>query len=77
MTGVQTCALPISPARAWWAVLGCYAAAKLLETADRPVFASLAGLSGHTLKHLVAAAGAAWLLHAVVRAQTSTLAQLR
>jgi len=62
-----------TPARAWWAVLGCYAAAKLLEMADRPLFAFLGGLSGHTLKHLVAAAGAAWLLHAVVRAQTSSV----
>ena len=60
-----------TPARAWWAVLGCYAAAKLFEIADRPVFASLGGLSGHTLKHLLAAAGAALLLQAVVRAQTS------
>ncbi|MEO5882153.1 MAG: hypothetical protein ABIQ06_07020 [Caldimonas sp.] len=62
-----------TPARAWWAVLGCYAAAKLFELADRPVFAVLGGLSGHTLKHLAAAAGAAWLLHAVVRAQTSSI----
>jgi hypothetical protein len=62
-----------APARAWWTVLGCYAAAKLFEMADRQVLASLGGLSGHTLKHLVAAAGAAWLLHAVVRAQTSNI----
>ena len=59
-----------APARAWWTVLACYAAAKLLELADQGVLAWLGGLSGHTLKHLVAAAGAAWLLRAVVRAQT-------
>jgi hypothetical protein len=35
------------------------------------VFAALGALSGHTLKHLVAAAGAAWLLRRVVEAQTS------
>ena len=58
-----------APSRAWWTVLACYAAAKVLEMADHAVFASLGGLSGHTLKHLVAAAGAAWLLRAVVRAQ--------
>jgi hypothetical protein len=62
-----------TPARAWWMVLGCYAAAKLLELADYGVFDALAGLSGHTLKHLVAAAGAAWLLRAVVRAQVPEL----
>ncbi len=59
-----------APARVWWAVLTCYAAAKLLEAADHGVFAALGGLSGHTLKHLAAAAGAAWLLRGVVRAQT-------
>ena len=62
-----------TPVRAWWAVLGCYAAAKLFEVADHGVLASLGVLSGHTLKHLAAAAGAAWLLGAVVRAQTSGL----
>ena len=68
--GLKATTPTATPARAWWAVLGCYAAAKLFEMADRAVFVSLGGLSGHTLKHLVAAAGAAWLLRAVVRAQT-------
>ena len=40
--------------------------AKLFEIADQPVFAALGGLSGHTLKHLAAAAGAGLLLRAVV-----------
>ena len=62
-----------TPAGAWWAVLACYAAAKLLEMADHGVFDALAGLSGHTLKHLFAAAGAALLLRAVVRAQVPEL----
>ena len=39
----------------WLAALGLYAVAKILEVADRPLFAAL-GVSGHTLKHLVAAA---------------------
>jgi len=69
--GLKATTPTAAPARGWWAVLGCYAAAKLFEMADRVVFVSLGGLSGHTLKHVVAAAGAAWLLHAVVRAQTS------
>ena len=53
--------------RAWWAVLGCYAAAKVFELADQAVFVSTALISGHTLKHLLAAAGAAWLLQAATR----------
>jgi hypothetical protein len=39
--------------------LAAYAAAKGLELADRPVFAAGQVVSGHTLKHLVAAAGVA------------------
>ena len=61
-----------TPSHAWWAVLLWYAAAKGFEIADRPLFDALGGLSGHTLKHLAAAAGAAWLLHAVVAAQTAS-----
>jgi hypothetical protein len=60
-----------TPASAWWGVLACYAAAKLVELADQPIYAALGGLSGHTLKHLFAAAGAAWLLGAAVAAQTA------
>jgi hypothetical protein len=71
--GLKATTPSATPARAWWAMVGCYALAKLFEMADLPLFASLGGLSGHTLKHLVAAAGAAWLLHAVVRAQTSAV----
>jgi hypothetical protein len=37
-------------------VIGFYALAKLLETFDRQVFAALHVISGHTLKHLAAAA---------------------
>ena len=60
-----------APASAWWGVLGFYAAAKVFELADRPIFAALGGLSGHTLKHLFAAAGAAWLLGAAAAARTA------
>jgi hypothetical protein len=66
-----------TPVHAWWAVLLWYAAGKVFELADRPLFDALGGLSGHTLKHLAAAAGAAWLLHGVVRAQTASAPQLR
>ena len=37
-------------------VVGFYVLAKALETFDRPVFAVLHSISGHTLKHLAAAA---------------------
>ncbi len=61
------------PARYWrtsdvWMVLGWYAAAKVLERADALVFAALGGVvSGHTLKHLAAAAGCGWVLRALRR----------
>jgi hypothetical protein len=42
--------------------LAAYAAAKGLEIADRPIFALGHVVSGHTLKHLVAAAGVACLV---------------
>lgn len=44
----------------WWLVILAYAVAKLFEVADHEVYALTAGvMSGHTLKHLVAAL-AAW-----------------
>lgn len=38
--------------------LGCYLVAKVFEGLDRPVYEALGVVSGHTLKHLFAAAGA-------------------
>ncbi|MDQ3775337.1 MAG: alkaline phytoceramidase [Pseudomonadota bacterium] len=43
-------------------MLGLYALAKLCEWLDRPIFAALGGVSGHTLKHLVAGVAVFWLL---------------
>lgn len=40
-----------------WAVLGTYGLAKLLELVDERVFSVTKMLSGHTLKHLLAALG--------------------
>jgi hypothetical protein len=64
---------PLSPVvvtdRTWWTVLGLYGAAKLMEFADRRVFDALGLLSGHTLKHLLAAAAALCLLHGAVQAR--------
>jgi hypothetical protein len=57
----------------WWAVLGCYALAKAMELADHPVYAALGIVSGHTLKHLLAAAGAAALVAGIARRASTTI----
>lgn len=41
-------------------VYACYALALLVEWLDRPIFEATGVVSGHTLKHLIAAVGAAW-----------------
>ena len=43
-------------------VVGFYVLAKLLEESDRPIFAFGHIVSGHTLKHLAAAAAGFWIL---------------
>lgn len=43
-------------------VVGLYALAKILEQLDKPIFRLERVVSGHTLKHLVAAAAGYWLL---------------
>lgn len=48
-----------------WAVLAAYAVAKLFEAFDRPLFELTGLLSGHTLKHLAAAAGVYFMWRAV------------
>jgi predicted membrane channel-forming protein YqfA (hemolysin III family) len=55
-----------TPASAWWTVLALYAAAKGLELADRAVFDAIGVVSGHTLKHLLAAAGAGVIVRAAI-----------
>lgn len=57
-----------APDAAWWGVLVGYALAKGLEVADHAVFDLLGLTSGHTLKHLAAAAAAGWLLRGASRA---------
>ena len=51
----------------WWIVLGLYAAAKVLELGDREVLDALGVTSGHTLKHLLAAAAALWLVRSAAQ----------
>lgn len=48
-------------------VVGLYVLAKILEEADRQVFALGHVVSGHTLKHLVAAAAGYWILRMLQR----------
>jgi hypothetical protein len=48
-----------------WGVLAAYALAKLLEAFDRSLFETTGLISGHSLKHLVAAAGVYFMLRAV------------
>lgn len=58
------------PDAAWWGLLAGYAIAKGFELADHAMLDALGGwVSGHTLKHLAAAAAAAWILRAVQRAR--------
>jgi hypothetical protein len=42
--------------------IGFYGLAKLLEVADVPIYRVLHIVSGHTLKHLAAAAGIVWIV---------------
>lgn len=62
-----------APDAAWWGVLLGYAIAKGLELADHAVFDGLGAISGHTLKHLVAAGAAAWLLGSAQRAARASI----
>lgn len=57
---------PLQERVAFGSAVACYVVAKCLEMADRVVFAAL-GVSGHTLKHVLAAAGAAWVAYHFAR----------
>jgi hypothetical protein len=50
-------------------VVGFYALAKALETLDKPIFAVRHIVSGHTLKHLAAAAAGYWILRMLQKRQ--------
>lgn len=54
--------------RYYWGVLGFYALAKVLEEADRPVYEWTGHLiSGHSLKHVAAAAAIGCVLLAIIK----------
>ncbi len=50
-------------------VAGFYVLAKVLESCDKPIFAALGVVSGHTLKHLAAAAAGSCILRMVQKRQ--------
>jgi hypothetical protein len=52
-------------ARLLWLAFGSYALAKLFELADTPIFAATRFISGHTLKHLMAAVASLFLLELI------------
>jgi hypothetical protein len=58
---------PFSGTAYLWAMLGAYAAAKLAEFLDEPIFRAFHPLSGHSLKHLLAALGTYCFLLAIRR----------
>jgi len=47
--------------------VGLYGLAKILEAADKPIYAFGGVVSGHTLKHLAAAMATWWILRMLVR----------
>jgi hypothetical protein len=53
--------------RYYWAMLGCYAFAKVTEAMDQQIFELLGQFSGHSLKHLLAALGGAIFCRALVK----------
>jgi len=59
------------PGRAYlWGALGVYALSKLFEGMDKAVFEATGWISGHSIKHLVAAWGA-WLVYLGLRQSIS------
>jgi hypothetical protein len=60
------------PARGLLIALGWYVLAKVLECLDAEVYAVGGVVSGHTLKHLAAAAGTYWVLRMIVQNRRRT-----
>jgi hypothetical protein len=58
---------PYSNGYGYLVTIGFYALAKVAESTDRAVFDATGQVSGHTLKHLFAAAGAWWILRMMRR----------
>lgn len=54
-----------------WAALGLYALAKAVEIYDGEIFAAVRIMSGHTLKHLLAAGGAFAVVHMIMKREVT------
>lgn len=54
-----------SGVRYLWGIVGAYAVAKVLESLDAPIYRACGFFSGHTLKHVAAAAGVYLLVPAL------------
>ncbi len=50
-----------------WSVLVAYAVAKVFEELDDPIYRIIRGISGHSLKHIIAAAGTYFVVLAVTK----------
>lgn len=57
----------------YWVAMLCYAAAKVAELLDHQIFNMNGVISGHSLKHLLAAAGCGWMLCMLRRRQMQAL----
>ena len=57
----------VTPSHYVWGVLALYLLAKAAEVLDVRIYTITGGLSGHTLKHLVAAVGVYLFCRAVTR----------
>jgi hypothetical protein len=60
---------------AWWWALGLYALAKAAEVADHALLDATGFVSGHTLKHVIAAGAAGVLVRAAVHAASQAAGQ--
>lgn len=59
---------------AWmWATLGTYVLAKLAEYFDAAIYSATSFLSGHSLKHLLAALAVLWAIRAFLGLETTKL----
>lgn len=54
-------------------VIGFYVLAKTLESCDKPIYGMLGFVSGHTLKHVAAAAAGYWILRMLQRRKPFTV----
>jgi hypothetical protein len=59
-----------------FAILGWYVLAKALEMTDGMIYSASGVVSGHTLKHLVAALGALWMIFVLARRASEGLSPL-